>query len=143
MLPMRANNTRHLIVAARQRHELTRAKAIQALRTLDAEGRPVTFETVAQAATVSRSWLYAQPDIRAEIERSAMPTVEHPRHRSLSGSGPRRPGCYADWKPPTSATASWQRRTTSSASNSPELSASSAPHPKRRPLAPPGNVSAR
>jgi hypothetical protein len=66
---MRADNTRHLIVAARQRHELTRAKAIQALRTLDAEGRPVTFEAVAQAAAVSRSWLYAQSDVRAEIER--------------------------------------------------------------------------
>jgi hypothetical protein len=66
---MRADNTRHIITAARQRHELTRAKAIQALRTLDAEGRPVSFEAVAQAARVSRSWLYAQPDVRAEIER--------------------------------------------------------------------------
>lgn len=66
---MRADNTRHIINAARQRHELTRAKAIQALRTLDAAGTSVTFETVARAAVVSRSWLYAQPDIRAEIER--------------------------------------------------------------------------
>jgi Family of unknown function (DUF6262) len=66
---MRADNTRHIIDAARQRRELTRAKAIQALRTLDAAGAPVTFETVARAAAVSRSWLYAQPDIRAEIER--------------------------------------------------------------------------
>jgi hypothetical protein len=66
---MRADNTRHIIAAARQRHELTRAKAIQALRTLDAEGTAVTFEAVAQAAADSRSWLYAQPDIRAEIER--------------------------------------------------------------------------
>lgn len=66
---MRADNTRHIIAAAQQRHELTRAKAIQALRTLDAEGSPVTFESVAQAAAVSRSWLYAQPDVRAEIER--------------------------------------------------------------------------
>lgn len=66
---MRADNTRHIIAAARQRHELTRAKAIQALRTLDAQGAPVTFQTVAQTAAVSRSWLYAQPDIRAEIER--------------------------------------------------------------------------
>jgi hypothetical protein len=69
MQQMRADNTRHIIDAARQRHELTRAKAIQALRTLDAAGTPVTFETVARAATVSRSWLYAQPDIRVEIER--------------------------------------------------------------------------
>jgi hypothetical protein len=66
---MRADNTRHIIVAARQRHELTRAKAIQALKTLDAEGRPVTFQAVAHAAAVSRSWLYAQSDVRAEIER--------------------------------------------------------------------------
>jgi hypothetical protein len=66
---MRADNTRHIIDAARQRRELTRAKAIQALRTLDAAGTPVTFETVARTAAVSRSWLYAQPDIRAEIER--------------------------------------------------------------------------
>ena len=66
---MRADNTRHIVAAARQRHELTRAKAIHALRTLDAEGSPVTFEAVAQAASVSRSWLYAQPDVRAEIER--------------------------------------------------------------------------
>jgi hypothetical protein len=66
---MRADNTRHIIAAARQRHQLTRAKAIRALRTLDAEGVPVTFETVASVASVSRSWLYAQPDIRAEIER--------------------------------------------------------------------------
>jgi hypothetical protein len=60
---MRADNTHHIIAAAHQRHELTRAKAIQALRTLDAEGSPVTFEAV------SRSWLYAQSDVRAEIER--------------------------------------------------------------------------
>ncbi|MGH3885972.1 MAG: DUF6262 family protein [Pseudonocardiaceae bacterium] len=66
---MRADNTRHILAAAQQRHELTRAKAIQALRTLDAQGSPVTFEAVAQAAAVSRSWLYAHPDIRAEIER--------------------------------------------------------------------------
>lgn len=66
---MRADNSRHIIAAARQRHELTRAKAIQALRTLDNAGAEITFETVAQTAGVSRSWLYAQPDIRAEIER--------------------------------------------------------------------------
>jgi hypothetical protein len=29
----------------------------------------VTFESVARAAGVSRSWLYTQPDIRAEVLR--------------------------------------------------------------------------
>ena len=44
--------------AAARRHELTRARAVQALRELDRAGTPVTFAGVAQAAGVSRSWLY-------------------------------------------------------------------------------------
>jgi Family of unknown function (DUF6262) len=66
---MHPDNTAPIIAAARQRHELTRAKAIQTLRELDRAGTPVTFQTVATTALVSRSWLYSQPDIRAEIER--------------------------------------------------------------------------
>ncbi|WP_204805630.1 DUF6262 family protein [Mycobacterium riyadhense] len=66
---MRADNSRHIVAAAKNRRELTRAKAIQALKTLDNNGATITFESVATAANVSRSWLYAQPDIRAEIER--------------------------------------------------------------------------
>lgn len=62
-------NTAPLIADARKRHELTRAKAIQALRELDRTGAPVSFEGVARRAGISRSWLYGQPDIRAEIER--------------------------------------------------------------------------
>jgi hypothetical protein len=66
---MRADNTIHLTTAARRRHELTRSRTIRALRELDAAGGAVTFEIVARSAGVSRSWLYTQPDIRAEIER--------------------------------------------------------------------------
>ncbi len=55
--------------AATRRHELTRAKAIQALRELDRAGTPVTFAGVAQTAGVSRSWLYTQPDISGHIRR--------------------------------------------------------------------------
>jgi len=55
--------------AAARRHELTRAKAIQALRELGRAGTPVTFAGVAQAAGISRSWLYTQPDISSEIRR--------------------------------------------------------------------------
>jgi hypothetical protein len=44
--------------AAARRHELTRSKAVQALRELDRAGTPVTFAGVAQAAGVSRSSLY-------------------------------------------------------------------------------------
>ena len=58
-----------LTEAAARRHELTRAKAVQALRELDRAGTPVTFAGVAQAAGVSRSWLYTQPDISGQIRR--------------------------------------------------------------------------
>lgn len=67
-----------LAVAARQRHELTRSKAIQALRELDRAGTPVTFEAVARHAGVSRSWLYSQPDIRTELERLRRATGRSP-----------------------------------------------------------------
>jgi len=66
---MRRDRHAHLADAARRRHELTRAKAIQALRELDRAGTTVTFEKVARSAGVSRSWLYTEPDIRAEIEQ--------------------------------------------------------------------------
>jgi len=57
-----------LAAAAARRHELTRAKAIQALRELDRAGAPVTFASVASAAGISRSWLYTQPDLRGQIQ---------------------------------------------------------------------------
>jgi hypothetical protein len=66
---MPADTTAAVIAAARHRHELTRAKAIRALRELAATSTPITFQTVATAAGVSRSWLYTQPDIRRDIER--------------------------------------------------------------------------
>ena len=55
--------------AAARRHELTRSRAVQALRELDRAGVPVTFAGVAQAAGISRSWLYTQSDISSQISR--------------------------------------------------------------------------
>ena len=75
---MRADNTGRLIDAARHRSELTRAKAIRALRELDHAGTPVTFAAVAAAAGVSRSWLYAQPGIRDQIARLRAATARVP-----------------------------------------------------------------
>ena len=66
---MRPDPAAPLAAAAARRHELTRAKAIQALRELDRAGTPVTFASVASAAAISRSWLYTQPDIRDQIQR--------------------------------------------------------------------------
>jgi Family of unknown function (DUF6262) len=66
---MQADNSRHVIAAARRRAEQTRQRAVTTLRRMDATGQPITFDAVSRAAGVSRSWLYAQPDLRAEIQR--------------------------------------------------------------------------
>ena len=66
---MRVDNSIHLITAARQRHEQTRAKAIAAMHELDRAGAALTFESVARHAGVSRSWIYTQTDIKDEIRR--------------------------------------------------------------------------
>ena len=75
---MRPDNTAPIIAAARRRHELTRAKAIRALRELSHAATPVTFEAVARQAGVSRSWLYAQPDIRAQVQQLRDTTAKAP-----------------------------------------------------------------
>jgi hypothetical protein len=65
-----------LAEAAARRHELTRSRAVQALRELDRSGVPVTFAGVAKAAGISRSWLYAQPDISGQIRRLREQTAD-------------------------------------------------------------------
>ena len=75
--------------AAARRHELTRSRA-----ELDRSGAPVTFAGAAQAAGVSRSWLYTQPDISGQIRRlrrqadgaggaGAIPAAQRPTDASL------------------------------------------------------------
>ncbi|WP_282100971.1 DUF6262 family protein [Mycobacterium sp. SM1] len=66
---MRADNSIHLITAAKQRHEYTRAKALAAMHELDRAGAVLTFEAVARHVGVSRSWIYTQTDIKDEIRR--------------------------------------------------------------------------
>jgi hypothetical protein len=72
------SNLTPLAEAARRRRELTRAKAVRSLRELDHAGTAITFETVARHADVSRSWLYNQPDLRAEIQRLRAATRRAP-----------------------------------------------------------------
>lgn len=66
---MGADNSAHLLAAVRRRREATLQRAREALAQLAATGEPVTFRRVAEAAGVSRSWLYGEAEIRAEIER--------------------------------------------------------------------------
>jgi hypothetical protein len=66
---MRADNSHHIVTAARRRASATRHRAIAAIRRMDNAGQPISFDAVAREGQVSRSWLYNQPDLRAEIER--------------------------------------------------------------------------
>ncbi len=66
---MRADNSHHITAAARRRAAATRKRAVSALRRRDKAGLPITFDALAREARVSRSWLYNQPDLRAEVER--------------------------------------------------------------------------
>lgn len=75
---MRPDNAAPIVAAARHRHELTRARAVQAPREPGRTGAPVTFAAVAAKAGVSRSWLYAQPGIRDQIVRLREATSRSP-----------------------------------------------------------------
>ena len=63
----RADNSHHLRRAAADRKDAARDRARAVIGDLGRTGRPVTFIAVARAATVSRSWLYSQPDLHAAI----------------------------------------------------------------------------
>ncbi|MHB1549262.1 MAG: DUF6262 family protein, partial [Acidimicrobiales bacterium] len=74
---MRADNTAFIVDAARQRREATLHRAREALRRLDRAGDPINFRAVADAALVSRAWLYREPTLRAEIERLRRDQKDH------------------------------------------------------------------
>jgi hypothetical protein len=66
---MQADNSHHLIAAAQRRATATRRRALVALQRMDNAGQSISFDALAREAKVSRSWLYTQPDLRAEVER--------------------------------------------------------------------------
>lgn len=66
---MPTDQTAHLRDATLRRTAATRTRARAALRHLDQEGATINYVTVAAAAHVSRSLLYRDPDLRAEIDR--------------------------------------------------------------------------
>lgn len=54
--------------AAHRRHDDARRRAVEALRRLGAGSAPVSFSAIADAAGVSRAWLYRQADLRPAID---------------------------------------------------------------------------
>lgn len=57
----------HLRDAAVRRHQEAVERATTALRRLSAEGSPITFSSVARAASVSTDFLYRQSELRQRI----------------------------------------------------------------------------
>ena len=76
-----ADRVEALRLAAQERHSATVCRAEHALQVLVASGEPVSFARLANAAKVSRSWLYNQSGLRAEIERHRRPSPAPPRPR--------------------------------------------------------------
>ena len=66
---MRRNNSHHLVAAAQRRRDDTLERARQALQELGETGQRRTVMQVAAHAGVSRSWLYAQPELRDQLRR--------------------------------------------------------------------------
>jgi hypothetical protein len=62
-------NTSGLLEAAERRSEWARERVRQAIARLERDGEPITFQSVAREAGVSRQFLYAADALRGEIER--------------------------------------------------------------------------
>ena len=57
-----------LQAAAQRKRAATIERATTALGELAADGSEISFQRVARHASVSRQWLYGQPELRAQIE---------------------------------------------------------------------------
>ena len=74
-MPAESSRAQHPVAAAAARRRAsTRRRASEALQRMHGAGRPVTFETVAADADVSRVWLYNELD-RAMIRTCGWPSA--------------------------------------------------------------------
>jgi Family of unknown function (DUF6262) len=64
---MRHDNSHHLLAAAQRRRADTLERARKALHELGETGQRRTLTQIAAHAGVSRSWLYAQPELRDQL----------------------------------------------------------------------------
>lgn len=81
-------NTAGLVAHTQNRKEQKRQGVEEAIAVLLREQKPVNFNTVAKAATVSKAYLYSQPDLRERIEALRQQGVE----QSVRERAPRSPG---------------------------------------------------
>src|SRR2546430_6465613 len=71
---------------AHHRKEQKRKGVEDAVTALLGEQKPINFNTVAKAATVSKAYLYSQPDLRERIEALRQQGVEQMVHERVTRS---------------------------------------------------------
>lgn len=74
---MRADNTSHLVAAAKRRSDEAIERVRDTLRELKRTGKPATIAGVARQAGVSRTFLHSQPEL-LEALRSLKPQNNGP-----------------------------------------------------------------
>jgi multidrug efflux pump subunit AcrB len=82
-------NTEGIKAAAQKKRQDSLDKTDKAVKELIKNQKPITFESVAQAAGVTRQWLYNQPDLRSRIEtlrEQQSPKKAIPKSQSASDS---------------------------------------------------------
>ena len=122
---MRADNSIHLVAAARRRHELTRAKAIAAMHELDRAGAVLTFESVARHAASPAPGSTPSPTSKTRSTDCGYRIAARPR-RYPPRSAPATNRCGGASKSRTAATANSLTKTNDYADNSPTCSVNSA-----------------
>jgi len=81
-------NTTGITAHAQARREQKRKGVEDAITTLLREQKPINFNTVAKAATVSKAYLYSQPELRERIEALRQQEAEQMvRERVRSSTG--------------------------------------------------------
>jgi hypothetical protein len=83
---MRADNSHHLAAAAARRRAQALGRAHAALQEVRASGEPITITALAARAGVSRAWLYAEPELRDDIQR--LRTTNLPQRRPAAEPQP-------------------------------------------------------
>ena len=81
-------NTAGIAAHAQKRKEQKRKSVEEAIAALLREQKPVNFHTVAKRATVSKAYLYSQPDLRERIDALRLQEVEQRvRERAVQPAG--------------------------------------------------------
>ncbi len=70
-------NTTGITAHAQRRKEQKRKGVEDAITTLLREQKPINFNTVAKAASVSKAYLYSQPDLRERIDALRQQELAH------------------------------------------------------------------